>query len=32
VPESYDRIELASRDEIATLQLERLRATLRHAY
>jgi phenylacetate-CoA ligase len=32
VPESYDPIELASRDEIATLQLQRLRSTLRHAY
>ena len=29
---SYDPIELASRDELATLQLERLRWTLRHAY
>ena len=32
MPESYDPIELASWDEIATLQLERLRSTLRHAY
>jgi phenylacetate-CoA ligase len=29
---SYDPIELASRDELATLQLERLRWSLRHAY
>ena len=32
MPESYDPIELASRDEIAAVQLERLRSTLRHAY
>jgi phenylacetate-CoA ligase len=32
VPESYDPIELASRDELAALQLERLRWTLGHAY
>ncbi|HZS23788.1 MAG TPA: phenylacetate--CoA ligase PaaK [Gaiellaceae bacterium] len=30
--EPYDEIEVASRDELAALQLERLRATLRHAY
>jgi phenylacetate-CoA ligase len=29
---SYDPIELASRDELAALQLERLRWSLRHAY
>ncbi len=29
---SYDPIELASRDELAALQLERLQWTLRHAY
>ena len=29
---SLDPIEVASRDEIASLQLDRLRATLRHAY
>jgi phenylacetate-CoA ligase len=29
---SYDPIELASRDELAAVQLERLRWTLRHAY
>ncbi|MCC7048015.1 MAG: phenylacetate--CoA ligase [Alphaproteobacteria bacterium] len=28
----YDRIEVASRDEIAALQLERLKWSLRHAY
>jgi phenylacetate-CoA ligase len=27
-----DPIEIASRDEIAALQLQRLQATLRHAY
>jgi phenylacetate-CoA ligase len=31
-PGSYDPIELASRDEIAALQLERLRWSLAHAY
>ena len=30
--DSLDAIEIASRDEIAALQLERLKATLRHAY
>jgi phenylacetate-CoA ligase len=30
--ESFERIETASRDEIAALQLERLRWTLSHAY
>jgi phenylacetate-CoA ligase len=30
--ESLERIEIASRDEIASLQLRRLKATLRHAY
>ena len=30
--EGFDRIETASRDEIAALQTERLGATLRHAY
>jgi phenylacetate-CoA ligase len=29
---SYDPIELASRDQLAALQLERLRWTVRHAY
>jgi len=32
VADPYDRIELATRDEIGALQLERLRWTLRHAY
>src|SRR6185312_3052087 len=31
-PELLDPIEIASRDEIETLQLERLRWSLRHAY
>ena len=31
-PHELDPIEVASRDEIAGLQLARLRATLRHAY
>ena len=31
-PEDLEPIELASRDELAALQLERLRLTLRHAY
>ena len=31
-PEDLDAIEVASRDEIAALQLERLKRTLRHAY
>ena len=31
-PGDLDPIELASRDEIAALQLDRLRWTLRHAY
>ncbi len=31
-PDELDPIETASRDEIAALQLERLRATLAHAY
>ncbi|HEY9388630.1 MAG TPA: phenylacetate--CoA ligase PaaK [Mycobacteriales bacterium] len=31
-PEGLDPIETASRDELAALQLERLRATLAHAY
>jgi phenylacetate-CoA ligase len=31
-PESLDPVERASRDELAALQLERLRWTLRHAY
>jgi phenylacetate-CoA ligase len=31
-PGDLEPIEVASRDEITTLQLERLRATLRHAY
>ncbi len=31
-PKTLDPIELASRDEIAALQLERLQGTLRHAY
>ena len=31
-PSALDPIETASRDEIAALQLTRLRATLRHAY
>ena len=30
--EDLDPIEIASRDEIAALQLERLRWSLRHAY
>jgi phenylacetate-CoA ligase len=30
--DSLERIEIASRDEIASLQLRRLKATLRHAY
>ena len=30
--ESFDAIEVASRDEIAALQLQRLKATLNHAY
>ncbi len=30
--QGFDRIETASRDEIAALQVERLRATLHHAY
>jgi phenylacetate-CoA ligase len=29
---SYDPVELASRDELAALQLERLRRSVRHAY
>src|SRR5262245_17514820 len=32
VPFGLEPIETASRDEIAALQLERLRATLEHAY
>ena len=31
-PDELDPIETASRDEIAALQLDRLRATLRRAY
>ncbi|HET7648560.1 MAG TPA: phenylacetate--CoA ligase, partial [Gaiellaceae bacterium] len=31
-PRSYDPIELASRDELAALQLERVQWSLRHAY
>ena len=31
-PGDLEPIETASRDEIATLQLQRLRWTLRHAY
>ena len=31
-PPQLDAIEVASRDEIAALQLARLKATLRHAY
>ena len=30
--ESFDAIEIASRDEIAALQVKRLKATLNHAY
>jgi phenylacetate-CoA ligase len=30
--DELDPIEIASRDEIAALQLARLKATLRHAY
>ena len=30
--ENFDAIEIASRDEIAALQLQRLKATLNHAY
>jgi phenylacetate-CoA ligase len=32
VTQAYEAIETASRDEIAALQLERLKQTLRHAY
>ena len=31
-PEGLDRIEIASRDEIAALQLERMKWSVRHAY